>query len=96
MVLATVVWISVPFMTCVGVCATAVAAERSAAPTRAAAVACDFMPFTSCFAPLRRRCSKAAHCHLELKATVPKRSVPAAGWARAAGAKLPPRHREVR
>jgi hypothetical protein len=53
------------------------------------------MTFTSCFAHLRRRGSKATRfgCHLALKATVPKRSVPAAGWARAAGAKLPPRHR---
>src|SRR5260370_7308493 len=39
----------------VGVCATAAAAERSAAPTRVAAVACDFMTFTSCFRSARRR-----------------------------------------
>src|SRR6516165_10303844 len=33
-----------------GVSDTAAAAERSATPTRVAAVACDFMTFTSCFA----------------------------------------------
>src|SRR5262249_5827276 len=35
----------------VDVCDTAAAAERSATPTMVAAVAFDFMTFTSCFAP---------------------------------------------
>ena len=46
MMLGTVVSISVPFMArrgVVGVCATAAAAERSAAPTMVAAIACDFI-----------------------------------------------------
>jgi hypothetical protein len=38
----------------VGVCDTAAAAERSAAPTTVAALACDFMTFTSCFDHLRK------------------------------------------
>jgi hypothetical protein len=53
LVLATVVSISLPFMArpgVVGVCDTAAAAERSATPTRVAAVEFDFMTFISCFA----------------------------------------------